>query len=297
NGNWPRFPKTSRCCGTWRGRPRSPGPRRRPRPGRGGIPQPRGRASGSSDPRLPDAPPAPRQGASRNPRFRREAAASCPIARCRYRPVPRPSGGATRGLARVREPVWMRRPRMTHAHGRLTPGELAEAVVLADVSLALTVVGQVVPLGGALLAAAVVPLAVVAARHRLRAVITGTIAASAVGFLVIGTAALTAMGACAALGALVGAADRREWSRRRTMFFGLATLWPGASALALVAMVAFTNLRKLTLAQIRNGWLGFFHLMRNLGLVRIARPGEHVVTWVVRDWWLSVPLTLFVLSW
>ncbi len=191
----------------------------------------------------------------------------------------------------------MRQPRTTHARGRLTPGELAEAVVLADVSLALTVIGQVVPLGGALLAAAVVPLAVVAARHRLRAVITGAIAASAVGFLVIGTAALTAMGACAALGALVGAADRRDWSRRRTMFVGLATLWPGASALALVAMVAFANLRTLALAQIRNGWLGFLHLLRNLGLVRLARPGEHVVAWVVRDWWLSVPLTLFVLLW
>ncbi|MDQ1456613.1 MAG: energy-coupling factor transport system ATP-binding protein, partial [Actinomycetota bacterium] len=191
----------------------------------------------------------------------------------------------------------MRQPRTTHARGPLTPGELAEAVVLADVSLALTVVGQVVPLGGALLAAAVVPLAVVAARHRLRAVITGAIAASAVGFLVIGTAALTAMGACAALGALVGAADRRDWSRRRTMFVGLATLWPGASALALVAMVAFANLRTLALDQIRNGWLGFLHLLRNLGLVRVSRPGEHVVAWAVRDWWLSVPLTLFVVLW
>src|SRR5205085_498550 len=51
------------------------------------------------------------------------------------------------------------------------------------------------------------------------------------------------------------------------------------------------------LAQIRNGWLGFFHLMRNFGLVRVARPGEDLVTWVVRDWWLSVPLTLFLLTW
>ena len=191
----------------------------------------------------------------------------------------------------------MQRPRTTHARGRLTPGELAEAVVLADMSLALTVVGQVVPLGGALLVAAVVPLAVVAARHRLRAVITGAIAASAVGFLVIGTAAFTTMGACAALGALVGAADRRRWSRAHTMFVGLATLWPAASVIALAVMGAFTNLRKLTLDQIRNGWLGLFHLVRNLGLVRLARPGEKFVVWVVRDWWLSVPLTLFLLTW
>ncbi len=121
----------------------------------------------------------------------------------------------------------MRRPQSTRvAHGRLGPAELAEAVVLADVSLALTILGQVIPLGSALLVAAVVPLAVVAARHRLRAVITGTVAASVVGFLVIGSAAFTSMGACAALGALVGAADRRGWTRRRTMVVGLAVMWP-----------------------------------------------------------------------
>src|SRR4051812_13019973 len=112
----------------------------------------------------------------------------------------------------------MRGPRTTPSRG-LRPGELAEAVVLADVSLALTVLGQVVPLGGVLLIAAVVPLAVVAARHRLRAVVTGAVAAAAVGFLVIGTPAVTAMLACGTLGALVGAGDRRGWKSRRTIAF------------------------------------------------------------------------------
>jgi len=183
------------------------------------------------------------------------------------------------------------------AHGRLGPGELAEAVVLADVSLALIVVGQVVPFGTALLIAAVVPLAVVGARHRLRAVITGAIAASVVGFLVVGTAAITSMAACAALGALVGAGDRRNWSQRRTIAFGLATLWPAATAFTLALLLAFSNLRQLTLDQIHNGWYGLFHLLANLGLVRIARVGEQFVDWVLQYWWISIPLTLFVLLW
>ncbi len=170
-------------------------------------------------------------------------------------------------------------------------------MVLADVSLALTVVGQVVPFGGALLAAAVVPLAVVAARHRLRAVITGAIAASAVGFLVVGSAAFTSMGACAALGALVGAADRRGWGRGRTMLTGLAILWPIAALLSDGALFVFSNLRKLTLDQVRNGWKGLFHLLRNLGLARLSGPGDRFVEWVVRDWWLSIPFTLLVLLW
>ena len=149
-------------------------------------------------------------------------------------------------------------------HGPLRPGELAEAVVLADVSLALTVVGQVVPLGTILLIAAIVPLVVVGARHRLRAVLAGAIAASVVGFLVIGTAALTAMAACATLGALVGAAFRRGWSERRTTAFGLAVLWPPIAALADLALLLFADLRKLTLENVRNAWKGLFHLFHSV---------------------------------
>src|SRR4051812_37206055 len=140
-----------------------------------------------------------------------------------------------------------RPPRTQTARGRLGPGGLAEAVVLADVSLALTVVGQVVPLGTVLLAAAVVPLAVVAARHRLRAVIAGVIAASAVGFLVIGSAALTSMAVCGAFGALIGAADRRGWGRIRTIALGTAILWPPIALITDLALLVFSDLRQLVL--------------------------------------------------
>jgi energy-coupling factor transporter ATP-binding protein EcfA2 len=190
------------------------------------------------------------------------------------------------------------RPRAKYpTHGRLTAGEIAEAVVLADLSLALTVVGQVVPLGGALLIAAVVPLAVVAARHRLRAVIAGAIAASAVGFLVIGSAAFTSLAACAALGALVGAGDRRGWTRRKTMFVGLSVLWPVAAVLVDLMLFVFSDLRQLVLDQVRNGWRGLLHILRNLGLDRIADAGEHVLNWALTNWWLSVPIVLFFLIW
>src|SRR4051794_5349415 len=162
---------------------------------------------------------------------------------------------------------------MSHARGPLGPGELAEAVVLADVSLALTVVSQVIPLGSVLLAAAVVPLAVVGARHRLRAVIAGVIAAAAVGFLVIGSAAVTSMAACGALGAVVGAADRRGWSRTRTMLVGVAILWPPTALLVDVALLVFSNLRQLVLDNIRNGWRGLLHVMQNM---------ETALEWIVQ---------------
>jgi energy-coupling factor transport system ATP-binding protein len=153
---------------------------------------------------------------------------------------------------------------MNQARGRLRPGELAEAVVLADVSLAMTVVGQFVPFGSALMAAAVVPLAVIGARHRLRAVFVGVVAASAVGFLVVGTAAITSMFACGAFGALVGAADRRGWSRLRTTVLGLVLLWPPIALIVDALLFVFSDLRQLVLDNIRNAWRGLLHFMQSL---------------------------------
>jgi energy-coupling factor transporter ATP-binding protein EcfA2 len=194
----------------------------------------------------------------------------------------------------------MRPPRLTSASpprsGPLRAGELAEGVVLADMSLALTVVGQLVPLGGILLAAAVVPFAIVAARHRVRAVVAGAIAASAVGFLVIGTAALTALVPCAAFGALIGTAERRGWRAPRIYATGILLLWPPAALIVDVALFLLSDLRHLVLVQIRNDWRGLFHLLSNLGLDGIAEHGDDIVTWIIRYWWISIPMFLFALT-
>ena len=64
--------------------------------------------------------------------------------------------------------------------------------MLADLTLVLSILSQVLPfLGGALLVIAIVPMAAIAARNRLRAVVVGAIAASTVGFLVLGTPVVT----------------------------------------------------------------------------------------------------------
>ena len=193
----------------------------------------------------------------------------------------------------------MRRPRPplnAVPAGPLRAGELAEGVVLADMSLALTVVGQLVPLGGILLAAAVVPFAIVAARHRVRAVVAGAIAASAVGFLVIGTAALTALVPCAAFGALIGTAERRGWRAPRVYATGILVLWPPAALIVDLALFVLSDLRHLVLVQIRNDWRGLFHLLSNLGLDGVAERGDEIVAWVIRYWWISIPLFLFLLT-
>lgn len=177
----------------------------------------------------------------------------------------------------------------------LAAGELAEAALLADLAVVLAVAGQIVPLGGALIALAAVPLAVAASRHRLRAVIAGSIAAGFVGFLVIGTAALWTMAACTVLGAWVGASDRRGRSSRRTIALGSAVLWPPVSLFVVGMMVVLSSLRELMLDQIRNGAKGSLRILEAAGARESAARTEEIVTWATDHWWVTAPVLLALL--
>ena len=67
--------------------------------------------------------------------------------------------------------------------GRLRPEELAEAAVLGDVALILTLGGWWLPFGYVLYVAATVPFAALVVRRRLRAAVIATVAAGQVAFL------------------------------------------------------------------------------------------------------------------
>ena len=174
--------------------------------------------------------------------------------------------------------------------------------MLADLTLVLSIVSQVLPyFGGALMVIAVVPMAAIAARNRLRAVVVGSIAASTVGFMVLGTPVVTSVLACAALGAVVGGAARRGWGLGRTVGAAALFLWPLVAVLIDLLLWAFSAYRKLVLDQLRNTWRGVTHLLRSLSshvswlnVDPFVRRGNTFVTDFLRDWWLSIPLVLFV---
>src|ERR1700682_4274358 len=129
--------------------------------------------------------------------------------------------------------------------GPLRAGELAEAVVLSDLALVLVIVSQVLPVGTALVVVAVVPMAVLAARNRFRAVVAGTVAASSVGFLVLGTPVITSMVACGALGAVVGISARRGYGLGRTVGAAMAYLWPLVALAVDGLLLVFSSYRNL----------------------------------------------------
>jgi len=187
-------------------------------------------------------------------------------------------------------------PGPTTRRGPLRAGELAEAVVLADLTLVAAIAGQLLPppVSSALFVIAVVPMGVLGARNRFRALLAGTIAASATGFLVLGVPIVTAVVSCGALGAVVGTAARRGYGAPRAVALAVTFLWPVAALIADLFFWTFAENRRLLLQQIHNLWSGAGRILRNLHLPWLADVVDHVTTWCITYWWITVPLLLLV---
>jgi energy-coupling factor transport system ATP-binding protein len=143
----------------------------------------------------------------------------------------------------------------------------------------------------------VVPLGVVAHRHRFRALAAATFAAALVSFLVAGTGTLSNVVECAIVGGLVGIALRRGWSFARVMA-AMAVIGPALAAVSVALLALFSSLRKLTLDQVRNTWEGVAKILDRI-------PGFHGVTLhldtfvasALRDWWLTLGAIVVLGTW
>ncbi|HLY82467.1 MAG TPA: DUF2232 domain-containing protein, partial [Acidimicrobiales bacterium] len=176
--------------------------------------------------------------------------------------------------------------------GPLRAIELAEAAVLADVTVALCLLGWLLPLGGLLTAAAVTPMAAIALRNRPRAVIAGAVAGMTVGFLIAGTGLAGNVAACAVLGTLIGVAHRRSWGAVRTIGAAAVMIWPPVALGSVAVLALLSKLRRLALDQITNTWSGAARTLRDLGMGPIATLGDKVTRWEVAHWWISIPILL-----
>jgi len=171
--------------------------------------------------------------------------------------------------------------------GALSATELAEAAVLGDVTVALCLLGFVLPFGAVLIALAVVPMAALGARHRIRAVLAGAFASGAVALLAAGTGLAGNVVSCAVVGGFVGAAIRRGWGRSRTVGMAAVALWPPIAAVAVAVLAAFPRARRLALEQVTNSWKGVSRAAHRIGAGSATRPGDHFVRWLVTYWWAT----------
>ena len=179
-------------------------------------------------------------------------------------------------------------PEETRTTGPLRPIELATASVLAGVAVALTVIGWFLPHLGPVAALAVVPLGVVAHRHRFRALAASAFAASILSFLVAGTGTVSNIVECAVVGGFVGVALRRKWGFG-VVVAAMAVIGPILAAISIGLLAVFSSIRKLTLDQIRNTWKGIARLLRGIGgLQGTIHHLDKFVAASIRDWWITV---------
>ena len=185
-------------------------------------------------------------------------------------------------------------PEETRATGPLRPIELATASVLAGVAVALTVIGWFLPHLGPVAALAVVPLGVVAHRHRFRALAASAFAASILSFLVAGTGTVSNVVECAVVGGFVGTALRRNWGFG-VVAAAMAVIGPVLAAISVGLLYVFSSVRKLTLDQIRNTWKGIERLLRGFTILDgVLRRLDHFVAAAIRDWWITVGAIVIV---
>lgn len=178
--------------------------------------------------------------------------------------------------------------------GPLGSSEIADAAVLADLTIALSVISLFFPLLGAVGAAAVLPMVVLSARHRLRTVFAGGVCAAVTSLLLGGVPLAISAVSCAGVGAIAGIGIRRRWSIVRTGLCAAVTIWPIAATYADISLWALSSLRELILRQSLNYWRGVASVLRWVGLDPLAHAGDETARWLVQHWWLTVPIVLLL---
>lgn len=177
-------------------------------------------------------------------------------------------------------------------HGPLRPSELAEAAVLGDLALVMEVIGWFAPVGiaGIFQALAIVPFAVLAGRHRLRAAVVSAVSASAVAALVGGIGIMVPVAIASGLGISVGIVYRRRWSPLAGIGFTILMVGLPLAALTDTIDAASAGYRKLSFAQVKIVWkivADFFH---GIGLGSVQRGGNSLLNWAISHWWISLPI-------
>ncbi|MGA8547381.1 MAG: DUF2232 domain-containing protein [Mycobacterium sp.] len=92
----------------------------------------------------------------------------------------------------------------------LRPSELAQASVMGALCAAIAIIAVVLPHAGGLGLLGAVPMGLLAYRYRLRVLIAAAIAASVIGFLVVGLSGFGAVALCTYVGGLAGIVKRRR---------------------------------------------------------------------------------------
>ena len=125
-----------------------------------------------------------------------------------------------------------------------TAARMAQASVMGALCAAIAIIAVVLPHAGGLGLLGAVPMGLLAYRYRIRVLITATVAAAVIGFLVVGLSGFGAVALCAYVGGLAGIVKRHG---RGTSTVIAASIGAGVviGAVVVIALTVLTRLRQL----------------------------------------------------
>ncbi|OMC39896.1 cobalt ABC transporter ATP-binding protein [Mycobacterium sp. GA-1841] len=187
------------------------------------------------------------------------------------------------------------KPPATTPRRGLTPGELAQAAVMAALCAATAIIAVVVPFAGGLSVLGTVPMGLLAYRYRLRVLLAATVAAGAIAFLIAGMGGMMTVVDCAYIGGLTGVVKRR--GRGTATAFGAAVV-AGAvfGAAAVVALTVLTRLRNLIFDSLTAGIEGIAKVFEQIPMLDAAADPLRTTFATMLDYWPLLMLLLGIFS-
>lgn len=156
---------------------------------------------------------------------------------------------------------------------------------MSSFAVALSVVAMVVPMATALQIVAAVPMAVVAQRHRTRALVAAAVAGVLVAFVAAGTATAFTVASSALLGGMVGRAKRKQHGLLSVLATA-AVIGPAIGLFTVTVLFILSPLRELFLRTVENTVEGVARLMSRTDLlVSPANVLRNSVGAILDNWW------------
>ncbi|WKG01497.1 ABC transporter ATP-binding protein [Mycolicibacterium sp. HK-90] len=186
-------------------------------------------------------------------------------------------------------------PPATTPRRGLTPGELAQAAVMAALCAATAIIAVVVPFAAGLSVLGTVPMGLLAYRYRLRVLLAATVAAAAIAFLIAGMGGAMTVVDCAYIGGLTGVVKRR--GRGTATAFG-ASVVAGAvfGAAIVVALTVLTRLRALIFDSLAAGFEGIAKVLEHIPVLDVAADPLRTTFATMLDYWPLLMLFLGIVS-
>jgi energy-coupling factor transporter ATP-binding protein EcfA2 len=170
----------------------------------------------------------------------------------------------------------------------LRPTELAQASVMGALCAAIAIIAVVLPHAGGLGLLGTVPMGLLSYRYRIRVLITATVAAGVIGFLVVGLGGFMTVLLCGYVGGLAGIVKRRG---RGTPTVIAVTFVAGVvvGAVVVIALNVLARLRELVFRAITATVNGVAAIMARVHLQAPAQELKRLFAEALNYWqWLVI---------